>query len=251
MSHPKSYKAHQIEIGHRLTLRANGITLQQVPRPWTFAIVYLFSKICFGSDVFPNNAEKLRSYEFGQVILMLMPRLGQTHVGWDHLSGESISWLDNGYRQTTTRNGGVNSIREGLLRIHVDHTVATVLKEKKHELAWTLQYVTDEPPKFGIKLANIQPGTSDEGCFGHLYDGCSFNPEKSLSRADIDTKKICEVSEPGTRIVGYRLSHTKRKGAYALWTSSWGSGGDSSDFSLVFDERDASICKQWPIIQRR
>lgn len=195
--------------------------------------------------VFPNKASKLKSYELGEAILMLMPDKDSSVVGWDHRANESIYWKHDGYKSRR-----IGAYRSGILRVHVQGARAHVLKKQKHELAWSVLYETTHAPKFGVETATLTPGMNSlddpkEQCFGELYDHCEFDPRPSLKSASITFTEVCTNDLPGVDyVVGYELTHPTRKKAFMVWSTSGGSGGTNSWITLNYSGDARSLCKQ-------
>ncbi|MEN9596415.1 MAG: hypothetical protein RL236_849 [Pseudomonadota bacterium] len=102
------------------------------------------------------------------------------------------------------------------MRINVDGVKSFILRKTKEELAWRVSYSTENMPKFDVESIelSIDGGIGDKDadvCFGHLYYNCSFNPEKSMSKAGIDFKKICEKYIVNTEYIGYELTHKDKR----------------------------------------
>lgn len=180
-----------------------------------------------------TNTRKIPSNELGQVILLLMPSINQKFIPWDHRSESYINWIDNGYI-SESRPAGDTAIRRGLVSVNILGKKSTVLRKKRQEILWTIQFESQGNPKFGAENLIIQPGTPKEPCFGSLYEGCDFEATPSLTAAGIKWKEICEYNNASeqTYIKGYELHHPDRAITHAQLRTDGGSGGSSTSFIL-------------------
>lgn len=197
--------------------------------------------------VYPKELEGTKSFELGELVLLLMPDSGATFVGWDHRANSPIVWKTSGYETRTRSDGTSISTREGIVRVHVQGKKSTILRKRINELGWTVMYFSELPPKFGPEEIEIEPGLSYEGgCFGTNYDGCDFEePLNSLSSAGITATKICSAREVGEAASAFLLTHAARRPTVLVWVTSGGSGGSSAWLTLKLNEKpNTGLCKQ-------
>jgi hypothetical protein len=201
-------------------------------------------------DIFPQSLQGTKSYELGAVVLAMMPTT-KTQIGWDWQSDSPVAW-QNGYTQNP---GASRSYRDGYIRINVMGEVATVLRQRRNELGWTVEMYTDGPPKFGPEAISFFPGNNAGGqCFGTLYEGCIFNPMPSLTRAGIVAQLLCQFDESGRPTTSngnstrtYKLSARGKVPVLFQWSESEGSGGGSTTATLVLKQTPSQACKPLPM----
>jgi hypothetical protein len=196
--------------------------------------------------VFPNQLEGTRSFELGELLLLLMPDRGSRFVGWDHRADSAILWVTAGIQSGKAPNGDDRYRRDGIVRVSNEGEIAQVLKERKVELGWTVTYINDSSPKFGVDKIFIGPGTPTEVCFGSTFDGCWFDvPFKSLVSVNIKARSLCSTRRGADAVRAFELSHQDRRPTVMLWSESGGSGGMSSDLALMLNTKPAStICTE-------
>jgi hypothetical protein len=185
------------------------------------------------ADILNPTADKILSkypsLELGQAILLFMPEKGDD-ITWSYRVDTPVLWITNGYE-----SNGIYAYRNGLIRINVQGVKSHVLKDNKYELPWTVNYGTYSNQKFGVESISLFPGIEpNEKCFGTLYDGCTFNVEKSMSDAGIKAKKICQNDKSGHEVIGYELHSSNKLKTFARLDHNSGTGGENSSFYLVF-----------------
>jgi hypothetical protein len=178
------------------------------------------------------------STELGNLILLLMPEEG-AKVLWDWRSESVIRWIDSGYLEE-----GTSALRRGVVRVNVRGEASTLLGQRKEELAWTVIYSTDGPPKFGPRMISLQPGSVDsEACFGTLFDGCDFDPIPSLRAAGITVRGLCRDSKYDANFKRvYRLMAPGKRMMLFRWRENAGSGGSSSSYELLLEFSEKASC---------
>lgn len=206
-------------------------------------LILIFSSSANAQSVYPEIAKSLPLLEIGNAILFLMPPKNIPYLNWSYLGdSSSIEWLDDGY-VVESWGAGQASMRRGLMRIRIKDKKSTVLKKTLRELAWTVRYMTFGMPKFGFQTIKLSSGPPNEDCFGHLYDGCDFNPLNSMKKNGIKIRKICTNDHVGNGFInGYELSHPMKKTVLARVEDSFGSGGISTDFVLDFTASKKDLC---------
>lgn len=186
-----------------------------------------------GVAVVPNSLSESPSLELGDLVLLLMPKSGE-RIDWDYRTDSAITWQTAGVTQETGDNNGAS--RAGAVRVNVMGRIATVLKQRKIELAWGVAYWTSRPAKFGPSEIKIEPGT-EEPCFGTGFDGCEFEPLHSLAHAGIDALEACDIQQASDKTRVYLLTSPQRRPVTLIWYTSGGSGGASSWLSLEVEDR--------------
>lgn len=211
-----------------------------IMRIFLLTLCWCVAPSVLASDTHPPEVKKLQSLELGQAILLFMPRVKESqYVGWDFRSESQVAWLSNGYE--TREDGSVK--RYGLLRVNVNGKKSTVLKKRKVELAWRVEYGTSNPPKLGIEEITLGPGTPTEACFGELYSGCAFAPIPSLKASEIKVKILCENKHQGSPVnIGFELSYPGRKKTFARYKWWVGSGGEQAFITLFVHGDKKSAC---------
>lgn len=201
--------------------------------------------LSWGSDVYPPSVKKLPSIELGQAILLFMPDEGSRYVGWDFRSEAQVAWLSEGYEAKKDDKAQTTSVRHGLLRVNVNGKKSTVLKKRKVELAWRVEYESSNPPKFGIETITLSPGTPTETCFGELYSGCAFDPIPSLKASGIKVKIICRDKHQVSPVnIGLELSRRGKKKIFARYKWWRGSGGEQAFITLWVNGDKKSACPE-------
>lgn len=173
------------------------------------------------------------SYELGRVILTLMPDRGQRTLSWDHRADSAVGWVDPGYKTVRNRLGEF-AVRRGLIRTNVLGKRATVLRQRREELWWTVTYLTKGPPKFGPEKILLDPGGLSDVCFGTLYEGCEYDPLPSLRAAGIRAKQVCHAKIHEAHLTGFTLMHPGRGEIQLLVMDDGGSGGSSTSLEMRF-----------------
>ena len=181
-------------------------------------------------QVHPPSARSTPRQELGAAIRMLMPPTGTQPLEWDFLSDAPIDWLTDGYAS----RGTDYHYRKGLLRVDVLGRITTVLRKRKMELAWVVEFSTGSPPKMGVETIKFEPGDGViEACFGSVYDNCWFDPRPSMERAGIGFKQLCSEGNLGNGSKLYALSAPGKAPMRLKWTMSEGSGGAGAWIELA------------------
>ena len=179
---------------------------------------------------YPASLERLPQLELGTAVLQFMPLAGSELIDWSFNADGPVAWQTEGYASDIH---GDRSSRKGLLRVHVLGTFSTVLRQVKNELAWNLQYTTTDNAKWGPQSIELSPGVDDEGgCFGSLYSGCAFDPRPSLTQAGIAYSVVCPSSSEANGATVFTLSYPGRARMLLIWSTSTGSGGESSFLTM-------------------
>jgi hypothetical protein len=193
-------------------------------------------------EVVPGEAGKLPVLELGKAVALLLPDRAEGQIGWAHRADGPVAWVTEGYRMQRWADGTNVAIRDGLMRIRLDGKMATVLKKANSELAWTVSYTSTVDPKFGVEAISLHPGTDNEICFGSTYSGCAFDPVKSLRQAGISVKVLCNSPVPGGSAMGLELSAPGRRTTMARVSQQAGSGGATTDFTLLLASPPKALC---------
>lgn len=211
-----------------------------IMRIFLLTLCWCVAPSVLASDTHPPEVKKLQSLELGQAILLFMPRVKESqYVGWDFRSESQVAWLSNGYE--TREDGSVK--RYGLLRVNVNEKKSTVLKKRKVELAWRVEYESNNLPKLGIEAITLGPGTPTEACFGELYSGCTFDPIPSLKASGIKVKILCGKKHQTSPVnIGFELSYPGRKKTFARYKWWGGSGGEQAFITLFVNGDKKSAC---------
>jgi hypothetical protein len=208
-----------------------------------FIFLLVLPLYSWAQSVYPTELEGTKVFEIGELILLLMPDKTEASIGWDYRDKSGIRWITDGYNERNQNTSHDQYYRDGIVRVQVQGQKTTVLKKHKLELGWTVSYVNYSNPKFGPEEILITPGNPDKSseiCFGSLYDGCDFDPFKSIVAAGITVQKICHTS--GDETIGYQLSYPSKQTTFILWTTSGGSGGTSSDVTVKLLATSSNLC---------
>jgi hypothetical protein len=145
-------------------------------------------------------------------------------------NNKDIVWLNETYVEADE-----GYARVGLLRINIMGINSTILKIKNMELAWSIKYVNNGNPKFGVNWVEIFPGleSGDGICFGSTTDNCSFDPTPSLENSNIKVEKIVfecanQLWQPEVYLINYNGSVAK-----LILETNGGSGGISSSIKIM------------------
>ncbi len=199
---------------------------------------------------YPVALNKLPQQEFGQLVYKLMPQKNQKNIFWDFKSNDrSIIWLDKTYIERKLPDGTIHSDRKGIARVNVLGVKSTYLNYEKYELPWTVM-MEGGLGKFGPNRINIYPATAsrnnEETCFGDNFDNCEFSPFKSLAKANIKYRKICEEDNGAVNFEkAYLLTSPNKEPLIGIWQSSGGSGGTSNQFVLDYTKDPETLCKNY------
>lgn len=206
--------------------------------------LFFTQMIAHSESVFPKELEETKSIEIGELILILLPDQGDALVGWDHRTKSPIRWITAGYETHKIDNGESLYYRDGIVRTNIGGISSKILRQDKVELGWTVSYINKSNPKFGVENIDLRPGTPKDVCFGTTQYGCYFDaPLKSLAAASVSVKLICTKSLGSEIVSAYELSHPNKRSTVLRWTTSGGSGGKSSDLSLLLtDDASPSVC---------
>jgi len=215
-------------------------------------LIFMIPIICSASDnnlqVYPPELGKLKQQELGSLVFKLMPSLSEKQIYWDFKSDDpSIIWIDSFYEERKMEDGGFYSSRKGIARVNVLGTKSTIVDRKKYELPWSIMMEGDVG-KFGVNTISLYPATiskkNENICFGENFDNCEFSPFKSLSKAKINYKKVCEKKFGALNFEeAYLLSAPGKRSVYGIWGSSSGSGGTSNTFKIDYTENQKEMCK--------
>jgi hypothetical protein len=221
--------------------------------------IFLSSLFCSSSifateqlTITHKSLDKLPSQEIGQVIKKFLPdtKNNAFPITWDYKANDNtIIWLHRPYIEEQLYDNSIVSTRKGIFRSHVLGKKATYLQNIKYELPWSVIY-KGEMAKFGVKEIEFHPNLPgidviDSGmCFGTEYDNCDFNPIKSLKNAGVNSKMICRDPFGGGSNFEkvYLLTAVGKKPTYAIYSMSTGSGGSSSNFTLVLNTNQKDVC---------
>src|SRR5271170_122267 len=99
-------------------------------------------------SVYPSELRNAKSFELGELVLLLMPDAGSTSVGWEFRADSPIVWKTDGYKSIQLRNG-TSYVRNGIVRVNVQGKRTTVLKQRVAELGWAVSYSTTSNPGLG------------------------------------------------------------------------------------------------------
>ena len=207
-----------------------------------FILVLLALAEVKAQEALDKLVTKAKSEELGKVVLLLMLDRQQNSIPWDHRAESAIRWIDNGYVTERRSNRPDIAVRRGLIRTNVLGIPATVLRQRRQELWWTVRYVTVGPAKFGVEEMWIAPGTPWEVCFGSLYEGCEFEVLPSLKAAGIISEELCRYSKGTEMLRGYILRHPQRNQTQLQVMISGGSGGFSTDLMLRASGDPKELC---------
>jgi hypothetical protein len=199
------------------------------------------------NNVFPLEANKLKSFELGEAIQLLLPPDNSDEISWSYLSNSAaIFWLD----ETTNSNHGSDdnyNTRTGLMRINVKGLMSTILKRTNFELAWGIQLISEGNERFGPSSLIIGPGGSHEKieeylCFGTFAENCEFSPIDSLKSSSIIIEELCENNGSITIKAFYLSAKNKRKTLARVITQG-GSGGTYTTMELFLKKTDKNVCE--------
>ncbi|PJG67838.1 hypothetical protein [Acinetobacter seifertii] len=190
---------------------------------------------------------KLKQQEFGQLIFKFMPDKDDQGFSWNYRANDpDVIWLDKSYIETKLEDDTDYSSRKGVTRVNVLGVKSTYLDHKEYETPWAIIF-EGTTGKFGVNSISFYPAMPERDgdiCFGEGFKNCEFSPFKSLTKAGISFKKICEKqSSAGNFEKAYILSATNKKSVYGIWGGSSGSGGSSNEFKLIELGREKEMCK--------
>lgn len=189
-----------------------------------------------GAEVLPKVLRGTKSVELGE--LLLLPDNGQSDVPWSFRADSPIKWQTAAAYEEAPKSD--IATRLGWIRVNVQGRTSKILRQKKLELGWTVEYSNSDeggahlPPKFGVQRITIQPGSDGAlACFGTGFYGCDFKePIASLVNAGIDLQTICSRRTTDGHISAFLLTYPGRRPTVMKWTESGGSGGLSSWITL-------------------
>lgn len=222
-------------------------------KSYLFLSIFLFSNSVFALDKLPmthTGLEKLKMQEIGSVIKNFLPDSKVSRIGWDYKSNDQfIVWLHKPYLEQQLYDGSIETVRKGIFRSNVLGTQTTYLQDKKYELPWSVIY-KGGMAKFGVTEIQFHPNLPNidiidsSQCFGNEYQNCDFNPLQSLKRVGVNSKMICrDGTGSGSNFEKvYLLTANNKKSTYAIYSMSTGSGGSSSDFSLMLQTTKNDVC---------
>lgn len=201
------------------------------------------------ADVAPQYPAllKLKQQELGQLVFRFMPDKDDQGFSWNYRANDSnVIWLDKSYIETKLDDGTYYSSRKGIARVNVLGIKGKYLDHKEYEIPWAIIF-EGAVGKFGVDSISFYPAMPERDgdiCFGEGFSGCEFSPFKSLTKAGIKFKKICEKQlSAGNFEKAYILSNVQKKSVYGIWGASSGSGGSSNSFKLVELGNEKGMCK--------
>ena len=186
----------------------------------------------------------LKSYELGELVALLLPEDRAAAYGWDAHVDDDIRWLTDGWAEDQENEGRL--VRVGLARVNVLGQVSTVLRQHREELPWTIRYASLGNPALGVETIEITPGTPDRMCWGTLYDGCTFRPQKSLKHAGLSVERICGTEQPeelGPERVVYQVSLRGRVLTMVEYQTTCGASYCGSALKIHIVESAESLCR--------
>lgn len=222
-------------------------------RFYIFLSAFLFSNSIFALDKLPmshTGLEKLKMQEIGYAIKKFLPSSNVSRIDWDYKSNDqSIIWLHKPYLEQRLNDGSFETVRKGVFRSNVLGVQTTYLQDRKYELPWSVIY-KGGMAKFGVTEIQFHPNLPDidiidsSQCFGNEYQNCDFNPIQSLKRVGINSKMVCQDSiGSGSNFQKvYLLTASNKKPTYAIYSMSTGSGGSSTDFTLILQATKNTVC---------
>ncbi|HCJ6432326.1 TPA: hypothetical protein NV462_000941 [Acinetobacter baumannii] len=221
-------------------------------RKISLGLLFLISSVCAVSaeeplQPYPVTLKKLPQQEFGQLVYKLLPNKNEKKLYWDFRSNDkSIVWLDSFYVEKKLEDGTFHSSRKGVARVNVLGTKSTIVDHRTYELPWSVM-MEGTVGKFGPNTISLYPATVareyENICFGENFDNCEFSPFKSLTKANIKFKKVCEKNFGALNFEeAYLLTSPSKKAVYGIWQSSSGSGGTSNLFRIDYSENQKQVC---------
>ncbi|MDV7503955.1 hypothetical protein R4512_12560 [Acinetobacter baumannii] len=190
---------------------------------------------------------KLKQQELGQLIFKFMPNKDDQNFSWNYRANDpNVIWMDKSYIETKLDDGTYYSSRKGIARVNVLGVNGKYLDHKEYEIPWAIIF-EGTVGKFGVDTISFYPAMPERDgdiCFGEGFRDCEFSPFKSLTKAGISYKKICERQlSAGNFEKAYILSANKKKSVYGVWGASSGSGGSSNTFKLIQLGNEKKMCK--------
>lgn len=190
---------------------------------------------------------KLKQQEFGQLVFKFMPNKNDQKFYWNYRANDpDVIWLDKSYIENKLDDGSYYSSRKGIARVNVLGIKGKYLDHKEYEMPWAIMF-EGKVGKFGVDSISFYPAMPERDgdiCFGEGFSDCEFSPFKSLAKAGIIFKKICEKQlSAGNFEKAYILSNAQKKSVYGIWGASSGSGGSSNSFKLVELGNEKGMCK--------
>jgi hypothetical protein len=202
-------------------------------------VISLFISSCSKNEssnsdvyIYPEKVKDIKNIELGEVVKFYIPAFDKNKsLEWSYLANKKdIVWLNETYVE-----GDEGYERNGLLRINIMGINSTILKIKNMELAWSIKYVNNGNPKFGVDWVEIFPGleSGDGNCFGSTTDNCSFDPTPSLENSNIKVEKIAfECTNQLWQPEVYLITNNGSVAKLILETYG-GSGGISSSIKIM------------------
>lgn len=183
---------------------------------------------------YPEDTNSLSRLELGEALLTFMP-VADERIPWDFNASGPVRWKTAGIEYV-----GGRARRVGLLRVDVLGSMSTVLRQARHELAWTVIYEA-ERPKFGVEFIRLEP----LDCFGTMHSGCTFDPQASMKQAGITYVQRCFEGNGENGRVVYDLTYPGRAPMQLRVTNSAGTGGESSWLEMSRkNDSDPLVCKE-------
>ncbi|QIO06885.1 hypothetical protein [Acinetobacter shaoyimingii] len=184
----------------------------------------------------PQEMQETPIYEMGELIKNLMLDEKQTQYSWDQLANdEHIQWQTVGYtEQFNTHTNSTITRREGLVRVHVLGDRVAILRERKYEAPWEINYYGAEA-KWGVTSIDLNP----TGDFQEFPD-----PIPSLKKQKISVNKMCEQKYLGDQTTVYLLKANNKQDIYFVDQISTGSAGSSRWLSLSMQDKSTEWCPE-------
>lgn len=174
------------------------------------------------TDVYPTTLNDKHSSELGELVLDIMTP-EKEGWWWNWKSNSNIIWQDG------ISSSGIESSREGMVRVNVLGNFLKVLKEREVEIGWSIALrSTDMPAKFGPDTIDLSPATR----FGTGYDECDFDPLPSLDKMHISHSLVCQFNNIGGGKEVYLLQHPSKGSVLMTLERNVGSGGENDFLSF-------------------
>lgn len=204
-----------------------------------YALPLLFILICYSHnanavDVYPKQANSLKSYEFGQFVKDYMPNANAPKAWSFNTNDSKIIWDKGIERNEYTKQFQKN----GYIRINFDNYSLQESSynnpNSKAEAAWGISYYGDNTKN----VDTISINHSEAAGMLSISENGKVKPFHSLIKNAIVYKPVCLYKMfGGNYSIAYELSSPDKKNIYLLETNSEGSGGLSTFYDL-FDNKE-------------
>ena len=192
-----------------------------------------FTHSALALNVYPPEANKLKSIEFGELVKSYMPNTN-SQSPWNFQTNNNIYW-----QSSPEWNNYVKKYQKsGYIRINFNNftlKASPYNTQNISEAAWDIMYSGNN--KKNVDSIYISHATT--AGMNSVKDNQRLTPFKSLINQNITYKPICFSKMIGANYsIAYELSAPNKRSLYLVQGVAEGSGGMSTFYELYLNKKD-------------